>query len=44
MTKRIAIYTRVSQDSQTTENQRRELITVAEKNGWEIAADRKSVV
>ena len=39
MTKRIAIYTRVSQDSQTTENQRRELITVAEKNGWEIVAE-----
>lgn len=39
MTKRIALYTRVSQDSQTTENQRRELVTVAEKNGWEIVAE-----
>lgn len=39
MTKRIAIYTRVSQDSQTTENQRRELIAVAERNGWEITAE-----
>lgn len=39
MTKRIAIYTRVSQDTQTTENQRRELIAMAEKNGWEIVAE-----
>ena len=39
MTKRIAIYTRVSQDSQTTENQRRELVAVAERNGWEIVAE-----
>ncbi|KQZ64874.1 resolvase [Sphingopyxis sp. Root1497] len=39
MTKRIAIYTRVSQDSQTTENQRRELIAVAERNGWEIITE-----
>jgi DNA invertase Pin-like site-specific DNA recombinase len=39
MTKRIAIYTRVSQDSQTTENQRRELVAVAERNGWEITAE-----
>lgn len=39
MTKRIAIYTRVSQDSQTTENQRRELVAVAERNGWEVVAE-----
>jgi DNA invertase Pin-like site-specific DNA recombinase len=39
MTKRIAIYTRVSQDTQTTENQRRELLVMAEKNGWEIVAE-----
>jgi DNA invertase Pin-like site-specific DNA recombinase len=39
MTKRIALYTRVSQDSQTTENQRRELIAVAERLGWEIVAE-----
>ncbi len=39
MKKRIAIYTRVSQDSQTTENQRRELLAVAERNGWEIVAE-----
>lgn len=39
MTKRIALYTRVSQDSQNTENQRRELIAVAERNGWTIVAE-----
>lgn len=39
MSKRIAIYTRVSQDSQTTENQRRELLAVAQRNGWEIVAE-----
>ncbi|WP_230279806.1 recombinase family protein [Croceicoccus sp. Ery15] len=39
MTKRIALYTRVSTDNQTTENQRRELLAVAEKNGWEIVAE-----
>ncbi|HEX7876122.1 MAG TPA: recombinase family protein [Sphingobium sp.] len=37
--KRIAIYTRVSTDSQTTENQRRELLAVAERNGWHIVAE-----
>lgn len=39
MNKRIAIYTRVSTDQQTTENQRRELLAVAERNGWEIVAE-----
>lgn len=39
MTKRIALYTRVSTDQQTTENQRLELIAVAERNGWEIVAE-----
>jgi DNA invertase Pin-like site-specific DNA recombinase len=39
MIKRIAIYTRVSTDQQTTENQRRELLTVAERNGWEVVAE-----
>ena len=39
MSKRIALYTRVSQDSQTTENQRRELLAVAERNGWEVVAE-----
>jgi DNA invertase Pin-like site-specific DNA recombinase len=31
MIKRTALYLRVSQDTQTTENQRRELIAVAER-------------
>ncbi len=39
MSKRAALYLRVSQDTQTTENQRRELIAVAERNGWEIVAE-----
>ncbi|NBB42441.1 recombinase family protein [Sphingobium yanoikuyae] len=39
MSKRVAIYTRVSQDTQTTENQRRELLAVAERNGWHIIAE-----
>lgn len=39
MTKRIALYTRVSTDQQTTENQRLELMAVAERNGWEIVAE-----
>lgn len=39
MTKRIALYTRVSTDQQTTENQRRELLAVAERNGWEITVE-----
>jgi len=32
--KRVAIYTRVSTDTQTVENQRRELDAVAERMGW----------
>jgi len=32
--KRVGIYLRVSTDSQTTENQRRELETVATRSGW----------
>jgi DNA invertase Pin-like site-specific DNA recombinase len=39
MTKRIALYTRVSTDQQTTENQRLELVAVAERNGWKIVAE-----
>lgn len=39
MTKRIALYTRVSTDQQTTENQRLELLAVAERNGWEVVAE-----
>ena len=38
MTKRVAIYARVSTDGQTTENQVRELEQVAEQMGWEIGA------
>lgn len=34
--KRAAIYIRVSTDGQTTENQRRELVAVAERAGWEV--------
>ena len=35
---RVAIYTRVSTGSQTTENQLRELKTVAERHGWQVVA------
>lgn len=38
MTKRVAIYLRVSTDSQTTENQRREIEDVAERSGWRVVA------
>jgi DNA invertase Pin-like site-specific DNA recombinase len=34
----VAIYTRVSTGSQTTENQLRELKTVAERHGWQVVA------
>ena len=37
--KRAAIYARVSTDGQTTENQLRELLLVAERNGWEIVQE-----
>jgi DNA invertase Pin-like site-specific DNA recombinase len=33
---RVALYTRVSTDSQTTENQQRELERVAQQRGWEL--------
>ena len=33
---RVAVYTRVSTDGQTTENQRRELEAVAARSGWEV--------
>src|SRR5882672_10202035 len=36
MKKRIAIYLRVSTSKQDTDNQRRELIAVADRSGWEI--------
>jgi DNA invertase Pin-like site-specific DNA recombinase len=38
MTKRVAIYTRVSTDQQTTENQRLELERVAQQRGWTVTA------
>lgn len=38
MSKRVAIYTRVSTDSQTVENQRLELRAVADRLGWTIVA------
>lgn len=38
MTKRVALYLRVSTGEQTTENQRRELEAVAQRAGWEIVA------
>lgn len=34
--KRIGIYLRVSTDSQSTDNQRRVLLDVAERSGWEV--------
>jgi DNA invertase Pin-like site-specific DNA recombinase len=34
--KRVGIYRRVSTDSQTTENQRRELEAVAARSGWQV--------
>jgi DNA invertase Pin-like site-specific DNA recombinase len=37
--KRVAIYTRVSTDGQSVENQRRELLAVAERRGWEVVQD-----
>lgn len=36
MTKRVAIYLRVSTKEQTTENQRRELEVVAQRAGWDV--------
>lgn len=39
MTKRVAIYSRVSTDGQTTENQTRELRAVAERHGWEVVSE-----
>ena len=38
MTKRAALYLRVSTDQQTTENQRLELAKAAKRQGWEIVA------
>ena len=36
MTKRVAIYVRVSTDKQTVENQLRELRLIAERRGWQV--------
>ena len=36
MTRRVAIYTRVSTDGQTIDNQSMELQAVAERHGWEV--------
>ena len=36
MTKRVALYLRVSTSEQTTKNQRRELIAVAKRQGWNV--------
>jgi len=36
--KRVAIYLRVSTNGQTTENQHRELLAVANRSGWELVA------
>jgi DNA invertase Pin-like site-specific DNA recombinase len=38
MSKRVALYLRVSTDRQTVENQRRELAAVAERPGWDVVA------
>lgn len=38
MTKRVALYLRVSTDEQTTDNQARELQAVAARSGWNIVA------
>src|SRR5258708_38402070 len=35
----VEIYTRVSTDGQSVENQRRELLAVAERRGWEIVQE-----
>src|SRR5882757_1394143 len=37
--RRVVIYTRVSTDGQSVENQRRELLAVAERRGWEIVQE-----
>ena len=39
MTKRVAIYVRVSTDKQTIENQLSELHRIAERRGWEVVKE-----
>jgi DNA invertase Pin-like site-specific DNA recombinase len=36
--KRVALYLRVSTSEQTTKNQRRELVAVAKRHGWQVVA------
>src|SRR5947209_1877300 len=38
MSKRVALYLRVSTTEQTVENQQRELAAVAERHGWNVVA------
>jgi DNA invertase Pin-like site-specific DNA recombinase len=38
MTKRVALYHRVSKNDQTVENQRRELEAAAKRHGWQVVA------
>jgi DNA invertase Pin-like site-specific DNA recombinase len=38
MTKRVALYLRVSTSEQTTQNQRRELREAAERHGWDVVS------
>jgi DNA invertase Pin-like site-specific DNA recombinase len=37
--KRVALYLRVSTDGQSVENQRRELVTAAERHGWTVVEE-----
>src|SRR5215469_3130618 len=39
MTKTVALYLRVSTGEQTVENQRRELMSAAERRGWRVVAE-----
>jgi len=39
MTKRVAIYARVSTGEKTPDNQLQELRSVAERMGWQVAAE-----
>src|SRR5580704_14939428 len=39
MSKRVALYLRVSTSDQTVENQRRELRAIAERHGWQVVAE-----
>src|SRR6266700_2680571 len=41
MTKRVALYMRVSTTGQTVENQRRELVAIAKRHGWRVVSTFK---